>query len=179
MSERRLIVDTRQLPIIIERLCAQLMEAHGDFSQTVIIGLQPRGTTLAARIHQKLTQQRGHPITFGLLDVTFYRDDFRRNEKPLIPSETRIDFSIEGKKVVLIDDVFYTGRTIRAGLDALLDFGRPAKVELLALIERRYAQEFPVKPDYLGKHVNTTDNEKVLVEWAEMNGKDNVWIISQ
>jgi len=179
MSERRLIVETKQLPIIIDRLCAQLMERHGNFENTVLIGLQPRGTQLAARIHQKIEKLTGHPVTFGLLDVTFYRDDFRRREEPLIPSETRIDFSIEGKEVVLIDDVFFTGRTIRAGLDALIDFGRPAKVELLVLIERRYSQEFPVKPDFLGKRVNTAENEKILVEWKEVNGKDNIWIVSQ
>ncbi len=179
MNDRRLILEPAQLPIIIDRLCAQLVERHGDFTNTVLVGLQPRGARLAERIHRKLETITKKQITFGLLDVTFYRDDFRRNEKPLIPSENRINFSIEGKEVVLIDDVLYTGRTIRAGLDALIDFGRPARVELLVLIERRFTQEFPVKPDFLGKRVNTTDSEKVLVEWKEEHGNDNVWIVSQ
>ena len=99
MNDRRLILEPAQLPIIIDRLCAQLVERHGDFTNTVLIGLQPRGARLAERIHRKLEIITRKQITLGLLDVTFYRDDFRRNEKPLIPSENRINFSVEGKEV--------------------------------------------------------------------------------
>lgn len=178
-QQRRLIVPHAQLRIILERLAAQLIERHGDFKQTVIIGLQPRGSLLAARLHQLLEQQTASKITFGKLDTTFYRDDFRRGKELLLPNSNHIDFSIEGKEVVLVDDVLFTGRTVRAGLDALLDFGRPAKVELLVLVERLYTQEIPIHPDYVGRKVNTLANEKVVVGWKEIEGEDNIWIISQ
>lgn len=178
-TQRRLIVPQAQLRIILERLAAQLVERHGNFDQTVIIGLQPRGSLLAARLHELLELQTARKITFGKLDTTFYRDDFRRGKEPLIPSSNHIDFNIEGKEVVLVDDVLFTGRTVRAGLDALLDFGRPAKVELLVLVERLYTQEIPIHPDYVGRKVNTLTNEKVVVGWKEIEGEDNIWIISQ
>lgn len=177
-NERRLIVPAAQLQIILERLSEELIEQHGDFQNTVLVGLQPRGTHLAERLHQILEARIGKSIRLGKLDVTFYRDDFRRRDEPLIPSATQIDFSIEGKEVVLIDDVLYTGRTIRAGLDALLDFGRPARVALLVLVERLYTQEFPIQPDYCGRRVNTLAGEKVVVSWKETAADDNIWIFS-
>lgn len=176
---RRLIVPQAQLQIILERLAAQLVERHGNFEHTVIIGLQPRGSLLAARLHELLESQTGKSITFGKLDATFYRDDFRRGKELLLPNSNHIDFSIEGQEVVLVDDVLFTGRTVRAGLDALLDFGRPAKVELMVLVERLYTQEIPIHPDYVGRKVNTLTNEKVVVGWKEIEGEDNIWIISQ
>lgn len=178
-TTRRLIIPAAQLRITLERLAAQLLERHGDFGNTVIIGLQPRGSLLAARLHRLLEQQSGQTILFGKLDATFYRDDFRRGKEPLIPSSNDISFSIEGKQVILVDDVLYTGRTVRAGLDALLDFGRPEKVELLVLVERLYTQEIPIHPDYVGRKVNTMPGEKVVVSWSETEGEDNIWIISQ
>ncbi len=178
-SSRRLIIPATQLQITLERLTAQLIERHGDFSNTVIIGLQPRGSLLAERLHRLVEFQTQSRIAFGKLDVTFYRDDFRRGKEPLIPSSNHIEFSIEGKQVVLVDDVLYTGRTVRAGLDALLDFGRPEKVELLVLVERLYTQEIPIHPDYVGRKVNTMPGEKVVVSWSETEGEDNIWIISQ
>jgi pyrimidine operon attenuation protein/uracil phosphoribosyltransferase len=177
-TERRLIVPAAQLQIILERLCEELVEQHGQFENTVLIGLQPRGTLLASRLHQILEKRIQAPIRFGVLDVTFYRDDFRRRDEPLIPSATHIDFSMEGKRVVLVDDVLFTGRTIRAGLDALLDFGRPERVELVVLVERLYTQEFPIQPDYCGRRVNTLAGEKVVVSWKETAEEDNIWIFS-
>ncbi|MFN3530463.1 MAG: bifunctional pyr operon transcriptional regulator/uracil phosphoribosyltransferase PyrR [Bacteroidia bacterium] len=177
-TNQRLIVPAAQLSIILQRLTEELVEQHGGFQDTVIIGLQPRGTFLAERLHQLLQARTAQSIKFGKLDVTFYRDDFRRRDEPLIPSATEIDFSIEGKKVVLIDDVLYTGRTIRAGLDALLDFGRPERVELLVLVERLYTQEFPIQPDYCGRRVNTLNNERITVSWIQTTGEDNIWIHS-
>lgn len=175
---RRLIVPPAQLQIILERLCEELIERHSDFANTVLIGLQPRGILFAHRLHEILSTRLGYQVPFGKLDVTFYRDDFRRREEPLIPSSTQIDFSIEGKEVILIDDVLFTGRTIRAGLDALLDFGRPARVELMVLVKRLYTQEFPVQPDYCGRKVNTLEHEKVRVSWKNVNEEDNIWILS-
>ena len=136
--ERQVILNAKHLELTIKRLSHELIESHTDFSTTVLVGLQPRGIHVLDRIRKELESILNHPIVCGNLDITFYRDDFRRREKPLIPSITNIDFSIENKSVVLIDDVLYTGRTIRSGLDALLSFGRPSKVELLALIDRRF-----------------------------------------
>ncbi|MEY3424932.1 MAG: hypothetical protein RL679_290, partial [Bacteroidota bacterium] len=116
----------------------------------------------------------GKEVVCGNLDITFYRDDFRRREKPLIPSATNIDFVIENKNVVLVDDVLFTGRTIRAGLDALLAFGRPNKVELLTLIDRRFNRDLPIQADYIGESVDSLSSEKVSVEWKEIEGEDKV-----
>lgn len=174
----RVILDNQKFALTIERLCHQLIENHQDFNNTCIIGLQPRGIFLSQRILQTLTKLLPDTqIQYGVLDTTFYRDDFRHQEKPLIPNQTHLDFSIENKEIVLIDDVFYTGRTIRAGLDALLDFGRPAKIELLVLIDRRLSRHVPISPDYVGKTVDSVTSEKVRVEWKENGGKDEVWIV--
>ena len=136
------LLDSISLNHTITRLCYQLIENHNDFANTAIISLQPRGIYLGNRILNELKNITGnHQIKNGNLDVTFYRDDFRKRENPLVPNSTNIDFLVENKNVVLIDDVLYTGRTIRAGLDALLAFGRPQKVELLVLIDRRYSRE--------------------------------------
>ncbi|MFM7912958.1 MAG: bifunctional pyr operon transcriptional regulator/uracil phosphoribosyltransferase PyrR, partial [Bacteroidota bacterium] len=148
---RQNLLDSTQLGLMLERLSQELIENHGDFSKSILIGLQPRGVLMARRIHRILQNRLRIPATqipLGLLDVTFHRDDFRRRQSPLIPSTTHIDFSIEGQNVILIDDVLFTGRTLRSGLDALLDFGRPARVELMVLLHRLYCQEFPIRPDY-------------------------------
>lgn len=129
---------------------------------------------MLSRLKSQLESILKHPVVCGNLDITFYRDDFRRRENPLIPSATNIDFVIENKKVVLVDDVLYTGRTIRAGLDALLAFGRPEKVELLTLIDRRFNRDLPIQPDYVGKTVDTLVSERVSVEWKEIEGEDKV-----
>ena len=113
------------------------------------------------------------------MDVTFFRDDFRHHQEPLVPKATQIDFLVEGKKVILIDDVLYTGRTIRAGLDSILAFGRPEKVELLVLIDRRYSRHLPIEPNYTGKTVDTISYEKVKVDWQETEGEDKVWLMDK
>lgn len=172
--EKQVILDDQQVQLTMNRLAYQLIENHNDFSSTVLIGLQPRGIQVLTRLKEILESITGHTVTCGQLDITFYRDDFRRTEKPLIPSVTNIDFSIENKKVVLVDDVLYTGRTIRSGLDALLAFGRPTCVELLVLIDRRFHRDLPIQADYSGKAVDTLNHERVLVEWKESEGKDNV-----
>lgn len=169
------LIDPVQFSLIVDRLAHQLIENHRDFSDTVIIGLQPRGVFLARRIQDKITAILPDVnIEVGDLDVTFFRDDFRRREKPLEPSNTEINFLIEGKKVVLVDDVLYTGRTIRAGLDAMLSFGRPDSVELLVLIDRRFSRELPIEASYVGKAVDSIDSQRVTVSWNEIGGKDLV-----
>lgn len=168
MSKPRSILNREQLNITIHRLCHQLMENHTDFFNTVIIGLQPRGVLLSERLKQCLQEiDPEFKVEVGSLDITFYRDDFRRRKGPLVPSSTQLDISLEDKRVVLVDDVLYTGRTVRAALDAMLDFGRPSSVELLVLIDRRLSRHVPIQPDYVGHTVDVVAEERVTVEWGD------------
>jgi pyrimidine operon attenuation protein / uracil phosphoribosyltransferase len=178
--QKKLILDSDLLDLTISRLCQQLIENHNDFNDTVIIGMQPRGIFLADIIHKKLQEEIKKNIPLGYLDATFNRDDFRRRESPVKPNETRIPFLIEGRNVVLVDDVLFTGRTIRAALDAMIMFGRPAKVELLVLIDRNYNRELPISADYVGKSVNTLSTQRVLVELeAQGHKKNKIWLINK
>jgi pyrimidine operon attenuation protein/uracil phosphoribosyltransferase len=177
--QKKLILDSDLLDITISRLCQQLIENHSDFADSVIIGLQPRGIYLADLIRQKLKKLAGKEVPVGYLDVTFHRDDFRRREITKA-SEIRIPFIIEEKKVILVDDVLFTGRTVRAALEAMIAFGRPSKVELLVLIDRRYNRDLPIAPDYVGKTVNTVQSQKVLVELVAQGHQQNkIWLINK
>ena len=176
----RLLIDTKQIQIILNRLACQLRETHQDFSNSVLIGLQPRGTILAKRIISILKQEDHLKcIANGFLDITFFRDDFRRTEKVLSANKNLMDVPVENKKVVLIDDVLYTGRSIRAALTAIDSYGRPAEIELLTLIDRRFSRHLPIQPDYLGRQVDAIANQKVLVHWKEEHGEDAVYIINK
>jgi len=172
--EKQVILNSKHLELTLKRLSHELIESHNDFSDTVLVGLQPRGIYVVSQLKKQLEIILGKEIVCGNLDITFFRDDFRRREKPLIPSITNIDFSLENKKVVLVDDVLYTGRTIRAGLDALLTFGRPSKVELLVLIDRRFRRDLPIQADYVGKMIDSLISERVSVEWQEIEGEDKI-----
>jgi pyrimidine operon attenuation protein/uracil phosphoribosyltransferase len=175
--KRKQLFSSQDLEITLDRLCHQLIENHDDFKDTVIIGLQPRGIYLARRLHTKISAlTKNKNISFGELDATFYRDDYRKRS-PVMPKAMNMNFIIEDKNVILVDDVLYTGRTIRAGLDSLLDFGRPKKVELLVLIDRRYSRHLPIQPDYVGKRVDTIVSQNVKAEWKETDGNDRVWLI--
>ena len=169
------ILNANEISTILHRLSFQLIEDHHDFADTVIIAIQPRGVLLAERIVNFLTKE-SFKIQLGLLDITFYRDDFRRNEKVLKANKTILDFSIENKTVELIDDVLYTGRSIRAALDALQSYGRPKAVQLLNLIDRRFSRELPIQPDYCGIQVDSRLNQKVKVNWKEHDGEDSVYL---
>ena len=172
------ILNGTQLAITIDRLCHQLIENHLNFEDAVLIGLQPRGIYLSDRIYRTLQKLLpGTPISYGKLDITFYRDDFNKGNALHVPNETDINFSIENKRVVLIDDVLYTGRTTRSALDAMLDFGRPASVELLVLIDRRFTRQLPIQADYTGRTIDAIISEKVRVLWNERDGKDEVIIL--
>lgn len=176
MMKPRIILDSKHFEITVTRLCYQLIEVHNDFSETVIIGLQPRGTFLAQRIQKKLSEiLKKKDIKCGSLDITFFRDDFRQKE--LVPTPTEIEFIIENKNVILVDDVLFTGRTIRAGLDAMLAFGRPKDVELLVLIDRRLSRHLPIQAKYVGKTIDSIASEKVKVEWKETDGADKVTLM--
>lgn len=172
------LLDGQKFQITIQRLCRQLIENHNDFSQSAIIGIQPRGIYLARRIADELRNIiPGQTILQGDLDITFYRDDFRRREQ-LTPNQTKIDFIIEGKKVILMDDVLWTGRTVRSAMDALMAFGRPEKIEFLTLVDRRYSRHIPVTADYTGIEVDSIASQKVVVSWKETDGEDKVVLLS-
>ncbi len=174
------LLDGQKFQITIKRLCHQLIEAHNDFSDSVIIGIQPRGIYLAQRVASELKAILPEAsILQGNLDITFFRDDFRRREAPLLPNTTKIDFIIEGKKVILVDDVLWTGRTIRSAMDAMLAFGRPAKVELLVLVDRLYSRDLPIEPDYCGIQVDTINSQRVIVSWNETDKADQVVLLSE
>lgn len=176
--KQRQILDSKQIDLAITRLCYQLIEVHNDFSNSVILGIQPRGIHLAKRIHQKLSDiLKTKEIKCGNLDITFYRDDFRQKE--LIPSSTQVNFDIEKKNVILVDDVLYTGRTVRAALDAMLALGRPRDVELVALIDRRLSRNVPIQAKYIGKTIDSVASEKVVVEWKEVDGNDSVILLTE
>ena len=178
--EGKQLLNTEELHVILHRLACQLIENHTDFSEAVLIGLQPRGIFLAQRLVHMLSQEYNvKGIQYGALDITFFRDDFRRGEKPLVANTTDIPFLVEDKKVVFIDDVLYTGRSIRAALTALQSFGRPTKVELLVLIDRRFSRDLPIQPDYIGKAVDAINKERVVVHWADQDGEDAVYLIEK
>ena len=177
--DKRTILNSRHFEITLNRLASQLKENHQFFENTVLIGLQPRGIHVLNRLRLILDEDLQREIMCGQLDITFYRDDFRRREQPIIPSVTNIDFIIENKNVVLMDDVLFSGRTIRAGLDALLAFGRPNRVELLTFIDRRFERHLPIQPDYTGKVVDTLSSQRVSVEWSEIEGEDKVVLFTE
>lgn len=170
------ILSEQQLSITIRRLAQQILENHLNIGDSVFLGIQPRGIFVSDRLVSEIRQEVGsQPIRYGKLDITFYRDDIRQALH--VPNQTDIPFSLENKNVVLIDDVLYTGRTIRAGLDALLSFGRPSKVELCVLIDRRLSRELPIQPDYVGRAIDSIISQKVKVYWKERDGRDEVVLL--
>ncbi len=175
MSRPRVIIENERFEWTIDRLCHELIEHYHGFEDTCLVGIQPRGTLLSDRVMERLSKiVHERPLTYGKLDITFYRDDFRTREKPLAANTTEMNFLVDSKKVILIDDVLYTGRTIHAALTALQHYGRPAKVELLTLIDRRFNRHLPVSGDYVGLRVDALDDAYVKVEWKELHGKDRV-----
>jgi pyrimidine operon attenuation protein/uracil phosphoribosyltransferase len=176
---QKVLLNATEVNIALHRLACQLIENHDTFSNTVLIGIQPRGIFLAERIKLLLeTEYNVKNIELGYLDITFYRDDFRRNDKPIEANRTKINYIVEDKKVVFIDDVLYTGRSIRAALTAIQSFGRPLEIELLTFIDRRFSRHLPIQPDYRGRQVDAINNEKVKVCWKENDGIDTVYLIN-
>jgi pyrimidine operon attenuation protein/uracil phosphoribosyltransferase len=167
------ILTEKQIALTVKRLAHQILENHIRLENTVIIGIQPRGIYLSDRIVNELKSLLPpDKIHYGKLDITFYRDDIRRELK--IANSTNIPFSTENKDIIIVDDVLWTGRTIRSALDALLDFGRPSKVELCVLIDRRFSREFPIQAEYVGRAIDTCPSQKVFVRWKENHGADEV-----
>ncbi|AWG26138.1 bifunctional pyr operon transcriptional regulator/uracil phosphoribosyltransferase PyrR [Flavobacterium kingsejongi] len=175
---QKVLLTSKEVNIILHRLACQLIEKHLDFSDTILIGIQPRGSFLAEKLKNLLeSEYQIKDVSLGYLDITFFRDDFRRKEKPLEANKTQIDFIVENKKVIFIDDVLYTGRSIRSALTAIQSFGRPSEIELLVLIDRRFSRHLPIQPDYRGRQVDAINNEKVVVNWAEQEGEDIVLLV--
>ena len=178
MKMEKQIVSREQFGIMIERLANQLIENHGYFSNTILVGIQPRGVEFAKRILEKLNQISDNTIQSGNLDITFFRDDFGRRDNPLEAQELDMNVSVEGKRVVLIDDVLFTGRSIRSAMEALLSFGRPEQVELMVLIDRRLTRHLPIQPNYVGRTVDTILEEKVIVRWKSSESEDEIILIN-
>ncbi len=172
------LIGPVEIDVILHRLACQLVENHNDFKNTVLIALQPRGIPVLNRLQKILKADYNiSNLKVGRLDTTFYRDDFRRRDSPLQANQTHIDFLVEGKRVVFIDDVLFTGRSIRAALDAVLSFGRPSEIELMVLIDRRFSRELPIQPDYVGRQVDSIASERVLVDWDDEKEQNRVSII--
>ncbi|MDH3381834.1 MAG: bifunctional pyr operon transcriptional regulator/uracil phosphoribosyltransferase PyrR [Flavobacteriaceae bacterium] len=160
----KILINSSEIQIILHRLACQLIENHPNLENTVLIGLQPRGVLFADRLISILkSEYQLKDISYGQLDITFYRDDFRRSEKPLEANKTNINFVVENKNVVFIDDVLFSGRSIRAALTAIQSFGRPKTIELMVLIDRRFSRELPIQPDYSGRQVDVINQEKVKI----------------
>lgn len=176
MKGLKTVLTEQQLSITIKRLAHQVLENHASLENLVIIGIQPRGVYVSDQLVLELKKIVTEGIIqYGILDITFYRDDVR-NEIHL-PNETDIPFSIENKHVVIVDDVLYTGRTIRAALDALLGYGRPSKVELCVLVDRRFSRQLPIQPDYVGKSIDSIISQRVKVFWKERDGREEVVLL--
>lgn len=162
----KILLNSEQLRLIVRRLAQQLIEDVDAFDEVVFIGIQPRGVHFAEKIIAAIKEiTKNEHIKYGFLDITFYRDDVR-NELHTAQA-TQIDFAITGKKVILIDDVLFTGRTIRAAFDALQDFGRPSSIELAVLVNRQFQREMPIQPTFFGIAVNTQTSQKIKADWAK------------
>ena len=172
----KVLLSDKKINIILNRLCYQLIECHGNFSNVILIGLQPRGTLLLDRLIKLLIKSGIAELKTGKLDTTFFRDDFRRSEIPHSANTTVMDQSVEGKDVVLIDDVLFTGRSIRSALTAIDTYGRPKSIELLVLIDRRFSRHLPIQPDYLGVQIDALQGDKVKVVWSENETENIVYL---
>ncbi len=179
MEQGKVILTSDRIQLTIKRLCHQILENHVHPDELCIIGIQERGVLLAERLKIQLNEMLGvQKFSYGMLDITFYRDDFRRRDTPIKASSTHIDFLIENKNVILVDDVLYTGRTVHAAMAALQDFGRPKRIEMLCMVDRRFNRHFPIKADYLGTSVDAVDEAYVRVRWKEKDGEDLVLLFS-
>jgi len=175
MIEKAEIMDLNSIDRAVGRIAHEITERNDGAGGVVLVGVQRRGVPLAKMIARKIAEYEGTDIPIGILDITFYRDDLTlRSEHPVV-NDTVIEFSITDKNIILVDDVIYTGRTVRAAIDALMDFGRPKRIQLAVLIDRGH-RELPIKADYIGKNVPTSRSEKVNVRLMDVDGVDQVTI---
>lgn len=167
-------MDAGDIARAVTRIAHEILERNKGIKDLALVGIRTGGVHLAHRLVRRIHDIEGTQIPIGELDITLYRDDLSlRKDQPIL-RKTSVPFKISDLKVVLVDDVLFTGRTIRAGLDAMLAFGRPASVQLLVLIDRRFNRELPIQPDYVGRWVDSIGDQRVSVEWAELDGKDRV-----
>jgi pyrimidine operon attenuation protein/uracil phosphoribosyltransferase len=170
------VMDSRKIKRAFQRISTEIIERNRDLNNLVIIGIRTRGVYLARRIAKMIKEMEEIEIPLGILDTTLYRDDFSDLDEQHVVKKTEIDFSIADKDVLLVDDVLFTGRTIRAALDSLIDLGRPKTIQLLVFIDRGH-RELPIRADYVGKFLPTSRREKVKVQLKEIDDKDEVLII--
>jgi len=173
LKEKSRILDKEAIEKTVERIAHEIIEKADTMEDTAIVGIKCRGAYLGQRIAEKIKKFAGKKPPFGALDITLYRDDLTQASEQPVVHATEIDFDIDGKRIVLVDDVLFTGRTIRCALDALIDYGRPAKIELAVLVDRGH-RELPIRADYVGKNVPTALNEVVEVRFSEVDAKDEV-----
>jgi len=175
MSKGKTILKEGKFRLTLERLTQQLIEEYGDFENTCILGIQEKGVELAERILDLVNKKKKkNRLQFGKLDTTFYRDDFRTHGMPLKASNTDIEFILDNKNVILVDDVLYTGRTILSALSAMQDFGRPANVQLLVMVDRRFNRHLPIQPDFTGIVVDSVDEAYVRVIYDKEKISDQI-----
>lgn len=172
-----LVMDADRISRTLTRIAHEILERNRGVEELAFVGIRARGVPIAKRLAAKIAEIGAYPIPVGALDITLYRDDLMRHAvgpQPLVRS-TEIPFSIDDKKILLVDDVLYTGRTIRAALDALIDFGRPQSIQLVVLVDRGH-RELPIKADYVGKNLPTAQQQSVQVRLVETDGRDEVVI---
>lgn len=178
MENATVLANQYQIHLALKRLCYVLVENYINFDNTILIGLQPRGWMVMKTINEILENDFNlKNIKTGIIDPTFHRDDFRRRKEVLKPAKVEMNYSVEDSRVILIDDVLFTGRTIRSGIDAMMDFGRPTTIELLVLVDRRYSRQLPIAPDYVGIEVDTRLEERVKVIYDENNVCNSILLL--
>ena len=180
----RLLLDGEAIAKALSRIAHEVIERTDELENVALVGIQSRGAPLASRLRRLVHERSGHVLPVGALDITFHRDDVHVRDGGRVPGRqpvvrsTSVSFPIEGMIVILVDDVLYTGRTIRAAIDALLEFGRPARVQLAVLVDRGH-RELPIRPDYVGKNLPTGRDERIQVELVEIDERDGVFLIGE
>jgi pyrimidine operon attenuation protein / uracil phosphoribosyltransferase len=172
------IIDSTGLDRTLRRLAHEIIEKNRGCDGLALIGMQTRGVMIADKLSEIITELEGRKPKQGTLDVTFYRDDWRMKLKQPEIRSTNIDFDINELNLVLVDDVLYTGRTVRAAMEALIDIGRPARIQLVVLVDRGH-RELPIRPDFVGKNIPTSLGEEVRVKMKEIDGVDEVWLVQK
>jgi pyrimidine operon attenuation protein/uracil phosphoribosyltransferase len=175
MDNKKVVMDAAGIDRVLARIAYEILERNKGVEDLVLVGIRTGGVFLAKRLRKNIARIEGVTVPLGILDITFYRDDLLTTHKKPRPGKTDIPFSLDGRKVILVDDVLFTGRTIRAAMDALIDFGRPKFIQLAVLIDRGH-RELPIRADFVGKNLPSAPYEAVSVNLAEKNGKNEVVI---
>ncbi|MDV6376780.1 bifunctional pyr operon transcriptional regulator/uracil phosphoribosyltransferase PyrR [Sporosarcina sp. GW1-11] len=177
MAEKAAILDDQAIARAVTRIAHEIIEKNRGIDDCILVGIKTRGTILAKRLADKIESIEGKPIKTGELDITLYRDDLqlKNNLEEALVQQVNITHDVVNQKVILVDDVLYTGRTVRAALDAIMDLGRPSSIQLAVLVDRGH-RELPIRPDFVGKNIPTSSEERVVVSMVETDGTDGVTI---